>query len=87
MTESRGSSCGEKSVGLRYILEFSPQDLLMMGCQSEERMETKMSPGVLPLGSECLMVPFTEKGKMRGRMGLGNNIMSCILHMLHLRGQ
>lgn len=31
-------------------------------------MGTKVTPSVLPLGSECVMVPFTEKV---GRTGLG----------------
>lgn len=76
VAEGGGSSYGGKRVGLRYILEFRPQDVLMMSSQ-RERVETKMTPSVLPLGTECLMVPFTEKGKMRGKAGLGDNIMSC----------
>lgn len=37
MTEGTGSGCGEKGVDLKYIWGFSPQDLLIIGCQSEEK--------------------------------------------------
>ena len=37
MAEGGGSGCGEKWAGLARILEFSPQDLLMVGCQHEEK--------------------------------------------------
>lgn len=70
VAERGGSNYEGKSVGLRYIVEFRPQDVLMMDCQ-RERVETKTTPSVLPLGTECLMVPFTEKGKMRGEQVWG----------------
>lgn len=34
-------------------------------------MDTKMLPSLLPLRSECVMVPFTETGKTGERTGLG----------------
>lgn len=41
VTEGTGSGCGEQGVGLKYMWGFSPHDLLIMGCQSEEKDGSK----------------------------------------------
>lgn len=66
----------EKSVGLRYISKFSPQDLLMIGCQSEGKDGNKRTPSFLPLGRRR-WCHFVRRGRGGGEQVWG------IHHGLH----